>query len=143
MLKMILGAVAGLVAWILLVTVSGLILRATWPEYAAVAESMAFTLPMLVARLAISAMTLLIAARVAALVAPRATAATLLLGIVLLVGFVPIHVNLWSRFPVWYHLTFLVTLIPLSVIGGRLGRMRRMGQLGQEEMRSMGYGARP
>ena len=120
MMKTILGICAGLLAWVLLVTVCGVILRAAWPEYRAVADSMAFTLPMLVARLAISAVTLLGAARVTALVAARATTATLLLGTVLLVTFVPIHINLWDRFPVWYHLTFLLTLVPLSVLGGRI-----------------------
>src|SRR5262252_3169408 len=128
MLKITLAVIAGLVAWILLVTVSGLILRAAWPQYAAVAESMAFTLPMLVARLAISAVTLLAAARITALVAPKATTATLLLGAILLVSFVPIHIDLWNRFPVWYHLTFLLTLVPLSVVGGQLGRMRQIGR---------------
>src|SRR5262249_27381570 len=82
---------------------------------------------MLVARLAISAVTLLAAARITAFVAPKARTATLLLGAILLVAFVPIHINLWNRFPAWYHVTFLLTLIPLSVLGGRLGRMRRTG----------------
>jgi len=131
MLKITLAVIAGLVAWILLVTVSGLILRAAWPQYAAVAESMAFTLPMLVARLAISTVTLLAAARITAFVAPKATTATLLLGAILLAAFVPIHINLWNRFPIWYHLTFLLTLIPLSVLGGQLGRMGWMGPMGR------------
>jgi hypothetical protein len=122
MVKTVLGVIAGLLAWVLLVSICGAILRVSWPEYAAVAAGMAFTLPMLVARLAISAVTLLAAAGVTALVASRPTSSTLLLGIVLLAAFVPIHINLWDRFPAWYHLTFLFTLIPLSVLGGRIGR---------------------
>jgi len=122
MAKTILGVVAGLVAWVALVTVAGLILRAAWPNYAAVADSMAFTLPMLIARLTISAVTLLAAARVTTAIAPRATIATVLLGAVLVAAFVPVHIGVWNRFPVWYHLTFLLTLVPLCVMGGRLGR---------------------
>ena len=122
MWRIILGAIAGLLAWILLVTITGLIMRASWPEYAAVADSMAFTLPMLIARLVISAVTLLAAARLTTVIAPRAMAATVLLGAVLLVAFIPVHINLWDRFPAWYHVTFLLTLIPLSVLGGRIGR---------------------
>ncbi len=121
-MKTALGVIAGIVAWVLLASAAGVALRATWPEYAAVAASMAFTLPMLIARLAISAVTLLAAARVTTLVAARATVATMILGIVLVATFVPIHINLWPRFPVWYHLTFLLTLLPLCLIGGRLGR---------------------
>src|SRR5262245_15337088 len=122
MAKTILGVVVGLVAWVVLASIAGLILRAAWSDYAAVAESMAFTLPMLIARLTISAVTLLAAARVTALIAPRATIATVALGAVLVAAFVPIHIGVWDRFPVWYHLTFLLTLVPLCVIGGRLGR---------------------
>jgi hypothetical protein len=29
---------------------------------------------------------------------------------------------IWNQFPVWYHLTFFVSLVLLSVLGGRLGR---------------------
>ena len=122
MAKTILGVVTGLVAWVALVTVAGLILRAAWPNYAAVADSMAFTLPMLIARLTISAVTLLAAARVTTAIAPRATIATVLLGAVLVAAFVPVHIGVWNRFPVWYHLTFLLTLVPICVAGGRLGR---------------------
>jgi len=127
MLRIILGVVAGIVAWLLLVFVGGLIIRATWPEYVAVAEAMTFTLPMLLTRLALSAIALVMAAWATAMIA-RKSVAPLTLGIVLLVFFIPNHINLWSKFPVWYHLTFLVTLVPLSILGGRIG-----GSAGRKE----------
>jgi hypothetical protein len=34
--------------------------------------------------------------------------------------FIPIHIQLWDKFPIWYHLFFLVSLVPLSILGGRL-----------------------
>ena len=122
MVKTALAVIAGLVAWVALVSIAGLILRASWPEYSAVAASMAFTLPMLIVRLTISAVTLLAAARLTASIAPRATTATVVLGTVLVATFVPIHVGVWDRFPIWYHLTFLLTLVPLCVLGGRVGQ---------------------
>ena len=48
----------------------------------------------------------------------------IVLGVTLLVGFIPVHVRLWSFFPFWYHLVFLVTLVPLVVLGSRLPHMR-------------------
>jgi len=33
-------------------------------------------------------------------------------GAILLVAFVPEHILIWVRFPVWYHLVFLITLGP-------------------------------
>jgi hypothetical protein len=53
--KNILAVVVGLVTWLLVATLAGLIMRNSWPEYAAVAESMRFTLPMMIARLSIGA----------------------------------------------------------------------------------------
>jgi hypothetical protein len=35
----------------------------------------------------------------------------------LLALFIPNHYLLWDKFPVWYHLTFLVSLLPLTLLG--------------------------
>jgi hypothetical protein len=51
--------------------------------------------------------------------------AGLLPGMILLAGFIPQHISLWDRFPVWYHLTFLLSLIPLTYLGGGVRRGRR------------------
>src|ERR1700728_2840455 len=34
--------------------------------------------------------------------------------------FVPLHIAIWSKFPVWYHLTFLLTIIPAVLVGALL-----------------------
>jgi hypothetical protein len=34
--------------------------------------------------------------------------------------FVPVHVGLWATFPVWYHLLFLGSLVPLVLAGARV-----------------------
>jgi hypothetical protein len=34
--------------------------------------------------------------------------------------FIPQHIMLWDKFPVWYHLTFLASLVPLTWIGGNI-----------------------
>ena len=54
MLRLIGGIVAGLVIWMAAVTVLNLALRHGLPGYAAVEAAMIFTLPMMIARLAIS-----------------------------------------------------------------------------------------
>ena len=117
--KPILGVVAGLAVWLALASVAGLILRAAWPEYAQVATAMTFTLSMKITRLAIGALATVTAGVVARAVA-RWTAAGVVVGAVLLVIFIPEHVQLWDKFPIWYHLTFLLSLVPLSYFGGRM-----------------------
>jgi len=119
MLRNILGVVAGLVSWLIVAAIAGFILRASWPEYVAVADSMNFTLPMMIARLSIGALATLSAGFVIALIA-RSSIAPLIGGVVLLIAFVPQHVMLWDKFPLWYHLTFLLSLVPLSYAGGRI-----------------------
>jgi hypothetical protein len=121
MLRNILGVVAGLVSWLIVAALGGLIIRASWPEYVAVADTMSFTLPMMIARLSIGVVATLSAGFVTALVA-RAGIAPLIAGVLLLIAFVPQHAMLWDRFPLWYHLTFLLSLVPLAYAGGRLVR---------------------
>jgi uncharacterized protein (DUF983 family) len=44
----------------------------------------------------------------------------LIVGSVVLAMFVPLHIAIWSKFPVWYHLTFLLTIIPAGLVGALL-----------------------
>jgi hypothetical protein len=39
---------------------------------------------------------------------------------ILLVLFMAVHFSLWDRFPLWYHLTFLVSLVPMTLWGAML-----------------------
>jgi L-asparagine transporter-like permease len=92
--------------------------------YAAAEPTMSFTLGMLVSRLVIAALASLIAGAIAAWIAPASRRMPVLLGLALLLAFLPVHVKLWSLFPFWYHLVFLGTLVPLIVLGARLPRLR-------------------
>src|SRR5262245_30453964 len=118
MARKIVGVVAGLAAWMTIATVAGSIMRASWPAYASVADAMTFTLPMMFARLATGAVATLATGLVTAMIVPRSTLTVLMPGVLLLAGFIPVHVMLWGKFPVWYHLTFLVSLVPLTYMGG-------------------------
>jgi len=125
MTKGILGVIAGVVVWVIVVTIAGLIMRAAWPAYASVADAMTFTLPMMFARLSIGAFATLVMGFVTAVVSRQSLVATLLSGVVLLIAFIPEHITLWNKFPVWYHLTFLLSLVPLCYVGGTLASARR------------------
>jgi len=120
MSKKIFGVVAGLAAWVGLVIVMGEIMRRSWPAYASVASAMTFTLPMMFARLSIGALATVAAGFVTAMIVPRAALAKLMPGLLLLAAFVPQHIVLWNKFPVWYHLTFLLSLVPLTYLGAAM-----------------------
>jgi hypothetical protein len=81
---------------------------------------MTFTLPMMFARLTIGALATLGAGWVTGMIARRSMLARVTAGLLLVVVFVPQHIMLWNKFPVWYHLTFLVSLVPLAYLGGQI-----------------------
>ena len=100
-------------------------MRSTWPAYASVADAMTFTLPMMLARLSIGALSTLVAGWVTTAISPQSMLVKLMPGLILLVAFIPQHITLWNTFPIWYHLTFLLSLVPLTYLGGLLITGRR------------------
>jgi len=130
MIRGLAAVVAGLVAWSIVAVVVNLAFRAAWPGYAEVEPSMRFTLAMMFARLGLGALSSVCGGIVAARVAKGSELPVRTLGIVLVAMFVPIHYGLWDRFPVWYHLTFLFSLLPLTVVGASLApRVDRSARL--------------
>lgn len=121
------AVVAGLVVWVVAVSLLNRGLRLWLPGYAAVESAMQFTLAMKIARLAIGAVSSLMAGAVTRLIAPSSNWAPWIVGLIGVVVFIPDHIHLWTRFPLWYHLTFLLTLAPLVALGAALmpGRRKR------------------
>jgi len=124
MKRPILAIVVGLVVWVVVISLLDRGLRLLVAGYAAAEPIFSFTLGMLVLRLVIAALSSLAAGAVAAWIAPSNPRVPVLVGATLLVAFIPVHVRLFSLFPLWYHLVFLATLIPLVMLGARLARVR-------------------
>ena len=116
--------VAGLVAWAVVVTFINFGLRAGIPGYHAAEATLDFTLTMKIARLVMAAVTSIAAGAVMSLIEPSRRWAPWVAGLIILAMFLPVHVSLWAKFPVWYHLSFLVPLAPLVALGATLGRNR-------------------
>jgi ABC-type dipeptide/oligopeptide/nickel transport system permease component len=121
MLRNIVGVVAGLAAFLAVAFVAGFIMRTMWPAYVSVVDAMTFTLPMMIARLSIGALAAIATGFVAACIT-QSPVARLIPGFILLVFFIPDHVMLWNKFPIWYHLWFLLSLVPLTYAGNYFGR---------------------
>src|SRR6476661_7775030 len=116
-LKTVAAIIAGLFTWILVATILNFPLRAWWPHYHEAETAFSFTLGMKLARLALGAAASLCSGFVAAWIVKDHKTAAMYLGILLLALFIPDHYLLWDKFPVWYHLTFLVSLLPLTLLG--------------------------
>jgi hypothetical protein len=124
MARKIVGFVSALIVWVLVASVLNRLLRIGLAGYTAAEPAMAFTLPMLWARLALGAAASVAAGYVLARVAPDAGHLPLILGALILAMFLPVHYSLWNKFPVWYHLLFLVTIVPLVMSGAWIGARR-------------------
>jgi hypothetical protein len=116
------GVVAGFVAWWVVASILNIGLRLWLPGYTPEVEhTLAFTLPMKIWRLSIAVAAALAAGMVVGAIAPESRRAPWIAGIVILLPFLPIHLYfVWNKLPVWYHLSFLVPLVPLVVLGAQI-----------------------
>jgi hypothetical protein len=119
-LKSICAVVVAILAWFLTAVVGNLLIRTVLPGYTAVEADMNFTLAMKLCRLALALVASLCAGFVCAAIAGPKSHAAKVLGCGLLLFFLPVHYSLWDKFPVWYHLFFLVTLAPAVLLGSAL-----------------------
>ena len=114
------AVIAGLITWISIATVLNLALRASWPHYHEAETSFNFTFAMKLVRLALGAAACLSAGFIATWIGKERMRAATLTGIILLCLFIPGHYRIWDKFPVWYHLTFLMSLLPVTLFGAVL-----------------------
>ncbi|HTX42935.1 MAG TPA: hypothetical protein VMD25_13950 [Acidobacteriaceae bacterium] len=119
MKRSILACLAGLATWVIVVSLIDRVLRLSLPNYTAAEHTLQFTLGMKWARLAMAIVTSLAAGAVTRWISPAGRWAPWIVGSVVLVLFLPAHIAIWSKFPAWYHLTFLLTIIP-AVLAGAL-----------------------
>jgi hypothetical protein len=121
MWRQVIAFVSALIAWVLVASLLDRLLRIGLAGYAAAEPAMDFTLSMLWARLALGALASVSAGYVLARLAPNARRLPPIFGTLWLVAFLPVHYNLWNKFPLWYHLLFLLTIVPLVMAGARIG----------------------
>jgi hypothetical protein len=131
MLRIILGAVAGFIVWSILWVGMGAVLSAISPGWygktlhefnAAVASQTPYVLDwkIVIWLLVQSVIVSLISGFTAAMIAKENYKSTLLLGVLLLLFGIFIQSMHWEYLPIWYHIPFLLLLIPVSLLGGKL-----------------------
>jgi len=126
MLRTIGAVVAGAITWMVVVTLINFGLRFGWPAYAAVEHTLDFNLAMMLARLLMSAASSLVSGYVAAWIG-RGDKPGWISGLLIMLLFLPDHIQLWPRFPAWYHLTFLISLPLLGWAGAKLRKPVKTG----------------
>jgi hypothetical protein len=122
MLRSILAVIVSVITWFLVATICNFILRAALPGYSAVEVAMTFTLTMMICRLIVGLISSVAAGFVCALIAGRNSLAPKVAAVIMVLLFLPVHYMLWDKFPIWYHLFFLITLAPAMLLGAGLKR---------------------
>jgi hypothetical protein len=131
MVRIILGVIAGFITWSVIWVGSDQVLMSIWPDWYG-AHQLAFQDAMmdktpfepdraiLAMHLFRSVIVSIMSGFIAAVVSGENKKAPLWLGIVLLLFGIMVQAMAWSYIPIWYHLFFLVLLIPMSILGGKM-----------------------
>ena len=96
------------------------LLRASWPDYGLADPEKAYTLTMLLVRLLIFSLMIAATSCVATLVAGGKRFPWITGGLILALS-IPPHLYpgyVWDDYPVWYHIVYLLSILPIAVIAG-------------------------
>ncbi len=107
-------------SWVVL-TGGFALLRASWPDYVLADPEKDYTLTMLFVRLFIFSSMIAATSGVATLVAGDKRFAWIA-GAVILALSIPPHLYpgyVWDDYPAWYHIVYLVSIVPIAGIAGR------------------------
>lgn len=130
MLRIILGVIVGFVVWSILWVGSDQVMIQTIGWYGehqhafekAMFNKEAFSpdVTILIMNIVRSVIISLISGYIAVLVAGENRRSPMILGILLLLFGAMVEVMAWNYLPIWYHLVFLVLLIPVTIAGGKM-----------------------
>ncbi|MEZ5344851.1 MAG: hypothetical protein R2681_04760 [Pyrinomonadaceae bacterium] len=122
--KIILGVIVGFVVWTVVFIGGEAVIRAIAPGAVAPADVTYFdSTGILLSYLLRSVIASILAGLSAVLVAAEGSKTPLILGVVLLLVGIMVQASAWSVLPVWYHLVFLILLIPMTILGGKLKKV--------------------
>lgn len=131
MVRIILGVVAGFIAWSILWVGGEEVLRMLSPGWYGAhqleAEKAMFNrseftsdTTILMISLIRSIITSIVSGYLAAVIAGENNRTALVLGVVLLAFGLVVQIMAWNYMPVWYHIIFLILLIPMTLLGAKL-----------------------
>lgn len=128
MVRTILAVIGGLATWAIVATILDIGVRHALPGYRAAEPLLILTMPMKIARLSLAVIASIAAGFATRAIAPASKIAPWIVGLVMLALFLPSHIQIGARLPLWYHLFFLLTLAPFVVLGAQLRRDAKVGR---------------
>lgn len=131
MVKIVLGVIAGFVAWSILWVGSDQVLMLASPAWYGAhqlgfekaitnGEPFAADTTILIMHVVRSAIISIMSGFLAAFIAGENRRAPLILGVILLIVGIAVEAYAWNYAPAWYHIIFVLLLIPMTLLGGKL-----------------------
>ncbi len=120
MLRIISGVVVGFIVWTIIRLRGNDLAITIEPGMAPNADFSNVPTSFVIILLVLSLISSLAAGFVAVLISREHFKTTLILGGLLLLVGIFFQAMAWSILPLWYHLLFLISLIPMTILGGRL-----------------------
>jgi hypothetical protein len=131
MLKIVLGVIAGFVAWSILWVGSDQVLMTASPTWYGAhqlgfekavtnGEPFAADSTILIMHLIRASIVSIVCGFLAAFVAGENRRAPMILGFILLLVGIAVEAFAWNYAPAWYHILFILLLIPMTLLGGKL-----------------------
>ena len=130
MLRIVLGVIAGFIAWLIVWVGIEKILSAIWPAFGVHQKAFEEAIKnggefspnstMLLTHIVIGSILAVGSGSLAALIAGENARAPLVVGCLLLaMGLLKAYMS-WPYVPIWYHVIFTAILLPMAIIGGKL-----------------------
>lgn len=131
MIRIILGVIAGFIAWTIMWLGGDYVLSASFPWYAEEQSRLMMAMlnnkgsfdantNILLLNIGRSVVASFLVGYLAAIIAGENRKSTLALGVLLLAVGIFFEVTTWHYSPAWYHFVFLILLIPITIAGGKL-----------------------
>jgi len=130
MIRIVLGVIAGFIAWLLVWVVSEKIISVVWPAFGAHQKAFeeaiknggpfAAETSALITHIVLGSIVSFAVGSLAALIAGENSRAPLFVGLLLIAMGVLKAVMSWQYVPIWYHVIFTAILLPMAILGGKL-----------------------
>ena len=131
MIRIILGIIAGFIAWTIIWIGSDALMQSFSPAWwgaqknameLAVANNESYRTDTLITIIDLvrSVVASVMAGFLTAVIAGENRRSTLILGVILLIVGVAVQIGVWNIYPVWFHPVFWILLIPATILGGKM-----------------------
>ena len=119
---MLRGILAGLVAYAIFGKVGLYLLQVCWSDYDLHSIDKSFTVPMLAARLFVGNIASIAAGVAATKMGDNKGKSAWVVGTLVFIGAAYVHFMTitWTEYPLWYHLTYVLPIVPVIGLSGFL-----------------------